>query len=616
MITSTSSGPNYRFDLSRGLSLSLSLSLTMILLPFALGFGIVGGWTLGGGLGLRELLGIGLIILVGFMLFGLSLKRRPEADRSFLVWTILVILAVPVGFYRGVSARGAEDRSRQASAELVRAELARPEQARSGKGLTIVGVVVGEERKWRSGRRFAFRVEHISSGKESFTSEQATQSQGRIGQRTAGLSPRPKWEVFQEDSLGRRPVELGDRLILKGDFSPAFSQEGQGLKRSAEGDGLLNTGEVPAVTGWTRAGISGGFFLHSQTRTEGAQEVVALLGKAPFNPILIFSSRLRRRLLRIGEQTLTPRSADLLHRILLGEWILLPGKTDEGIRRAGVAHLFSVSGMHLLFWLSLFLGLGRLLRIPQRFMPFLSILVLIGFLLISGVRPPTLRAGIMYFLALVGRFQSRTGRRAIKGEHLLSVAASLSLLWRPLDLYSRSFWLSYGACVGIFCFYPAWKEALGRARRHQLIQALLLSTTIQIVLTPFLINFFGGFSLLAPIGNLILVPLAAIALQIGLLAGVSGICFLPAARLLNAGNEVVLVILRKLLQFFSFLPGYMQVKSWPWTAVLCFFGVLTIITWGLKRNPLNGRRRIPLFYLYLAVLLPCLVFMSWKFLSP
>ena len=551
--------------------------VTLLLIPFSLCSGIWCGWRLGGTFN-RYLAGfiligcIGLIVCMAFFIRFFTYRNKSVDKKGIGLLSIMLLLVAGLGFYRGAGERAYYEGYMAVGSQLTQA----------GREVTIIGTVTGEVQQWRTGQRFIFRVDKPQQQGQDFSL---------------------KCEVFLEKPLFK-DTEVGDRLQLTGFFFLPTWQEGA---------------DYPAVTRWTREKIGGGFLVKNTSR-DGSGRKVVFIGKSRLNPVVAFVSRLRRRLLWIGKETLSPESAEVLHRILLGEWIIFDEQTEEGIRQAGVAHIFSVSGMHLLFWLSLFLGLGKLLRLPSPVLSVLSIPVVLVFLLIAGLRPPAIRAAVMYCLALLGRIFTRTGDRAVQGENLLSAAACLNLLWRPLDLFSKGFWLSYGACVGIFTFYPPWKRVLGRFGRahaqacanYQWVQAILLSTIIQIVIMPLLINFFGGFSLLAPLANLLLVPLATLALQIGLLAAVGGLFFFPVAQVLNAGNEVILVVLRRLLQGFSLLPGYLFLEAWPWLTVGCFYLALIILTWGISRNPVNNKRRIPSFYLYLAILIPALFFVGWN----
>jgi competence protein ComEC len=327
----------------------------------------------------------------------------------------------------------------------------------------------------------------------------------------------------------------------------------------------------------------------------------------------------RRRLLAVGERTLSPETAALLHGMLLGVREGLPETTAGNFRRAGVAHLLSVSGLHLMFWLGLFWGLGRLLGLSERWLAMLSLPVVLFFLLLAGAGAPALRAGVMSLAGIFGRRWQRPVRR----ENLLALAACVILLLRPLDLFSLGFWLSFTACGGLLFLLPAWEEAfadqIARARAKgkykrwgyaHMRRAFLVSLAAQAGTAPLCARFFGGVTLLAPFANLVLVPLGSACIQLGLLAAMSGLVFFPAARVLNAGNEVLLGFFNRILGFFAEFGGYIRV-SLPWPAVGSLYTLTAVFTWGLIKNPINRRRRIPLFYLLLILLSLVLAGLGW-----
>ena len=117
-------------------------------------------------------------------------------------------------------------------------------------------------------------------------------------------------------------------------------------------------------------------------------------------------------------------------------------------------------------------------------------------------------------------------------------------------------------------------------------------------------------TLLAPFANLILVPLGSACTQLGLLAALAGLVFFPAARVLNAGNQVLLELFQRIIGFFAEFGGYIRVSlSWP--AVGGCYALTAVFTWGLIKNPINRRRRIPLFYLLLIILSLVLAGLGW-----
>ena len=409
--------------------------------------------------------------------------------------------------------------------------------------IRIVGTVTKPPSPWRNGSRFYLRVERLNG--EDLTT-----------------TPLPQWEVFSESP---QTYEYGQRLELTGRVFGAPTKQ---------------------VTAWTRARITCGFFVRGTPRLCGSGEV---------NPCWRLANQLRRQLLAVGEKTLTPEAAAVLHGMLLGvREDNLPVSTFE---RVGILHLLSVSGLHLLFWLGLFWGIGKIFRLPDPLLAGLAVPVISLFILMAGAGAPVLRAGIMALLALGGELVQRPTRASWR---LVAAAGGIMLL-RPLEIFAPGFWLSFAACTGIIMLYPRWEQVVARSSLSFFLKPLLFSCAAQLMVLPLTIKWFGGFSLLAPLSNLILVPLGGFAVQLGLLAALIGVVYLPAAMLLNAGNNLLIQFFLKMIALFDQWPGYISLPPWPWMTVVAFYVIIGILTWGMEVNPINKRRRIPLFYLLLTL---------------
>ncbi len=416
-------------------------------------------------------------------------------------------------------------------------------QAYHGQTVELVGTVLETPAPWRDGIRFLLRVEEVA-GRE--------------------LTIQPRLEVFfprVED------YEYGQRLALRG---------------------RLFGDEARPGSAWARARVVGGLM------TEGP---VGERGRGRVSVLSRLVNGCQRKLLAVGEATLPPKEAAVLHGMLLGRReSALPTHSFE---RVGVAHLLSVSGLHLIFWLGLFWSLGKGFHLSDRILGLLAIPVVALFVLIAGGGAPALRAGTMTLLALFGDLTERPTR----GPQLLAVAAAVILALRPLEVFALGFWLSFAACAGLIIVYPRWEQALSNYPWFVKSRPLFLSLAAQLMVTPLIAKFYGGVSLIAPVANLILVPLGGLAVQIGLVAALCGLVFLPLARLLNGGNTVIINLFCQLIAFLAKAPGYLSFPPWPWLVVGVSYGVIFLLTWGLTINPVTKKRKLPLFYILLVIAL-------------
>lgn len=131
------------------------------------------------------------------------------------------------------------------------------------------------------------------------------------------------------------------------------------------------------------------------------------------------------------------------------------GEDDNlAFQRTGIAHVMSVSGLHvaivggLLVWLAKKLKVGRRLRLPV-----LAVL-LMGYCGLTGFSAAAVRSAVMMLTALLGRELGR------KPDPLITLATSLVvvLIINPLQLFSAGLVLSYSAMAGILLLQPVFMD--------------------------------------------------------------------------------------------------------------------------------------------------------------
>ncbi|MDQ7053585.1 MAG: ComEC/Rec2 family competence protein [candidate division KSB1 bacterium] len=182
--------------------------------------------------------------------------------------------------------------------------------------------------------------------------------------------------------------------------------------------------------------------------------LVKLGQRSPALPLRKWTWMLQERLGERIDRLFYEKSVPLLRGVLLGLRSSIPRDTLEAFSRSGVIHILAVSGLHVGFVLLIFWGLAALLRLPRR--PF-SLFVLAGiwfYALLTGLKPPVIRAATMGSLFLVARLLDRPTR----GENLLAAAGLLILIVRPGDLFLPGFQLSFAAVAGILYVFPKFKS--------------------------------------------------------------------------------------------------------------------------------------------------------------
>jgi ComEC/Rec2-related protein len=189
-----------------------------------------------------------------------------------------------------------------------------------------------------------------------------------------------------------------------------------------------------------------------------------------------------------------------------------PATLDKEILKdfstTGVMHIISVSGFHVAifctfisFMLSAFPN-----TVGFRLIRFLfTITFLWGFVYVSGLSAPAVRAGLMLTFFLVGRLISRRA----DSYNILAASAFLMLVYNPWFLFDAGFQLSYIAVFFILYLQPRLNSLL--TIRNPLLAAPRDWTSVTLAAqagtTPLCLYVFGRFSLVFLFTNL---PLAAL----------------------------------------------------------------------------------------------------------
>ena len=263
----------------------------------------------------------------------------------------------------------------------------------------------------------------------------------------------------------------------------------------------------------------------------------------------------------------------------------------EAMRRSGLAHLLSISGLHVtavvgaIYLLVLkLLALSPLLALRFR-LPIVAAgcaaLSAVAYTLMTGAQVPTIRACVAALLVLVALMM---GRSAITLRMVAAGALFVLIFW-PESLVGPSFQLSFAAVTAIIALHEHPRiKALVMLRDEHLVRRIgrfifslfLTGLVVEIALMPIALYHFhkaGLYGALAniiaiPLTTFVIMPLEALALvldSVGLGAPIWWLC------------EQALISLIALAHFVSSRPG--AVTMLPSMPVLAFGLVILAGLW-------------------------------------
>lgn len=268
--------------------------------------------------------------------------------------------------------------------------------------------------------------------------------------------------------------------------------------------------------------------------------------------------RLRLRLGRTVEAIFSQPSAGFVTALLTGDRELLDEQTLTDLEESGLMHITAVSGLHCGFLISF---LSILLARRQRLTALVAYPLLLLYMLTVGATPSVVRACIMVGLSLFAPLLKREGDTPTA----LAAAALVILLLDPFAVASVSFQMSFGAVAGLLVAAPRLYFALGggRRRRSRAVGTLwsfaagTVSASLGSLLfvAPVSALYFGSFSLVAPLTNLLVLWVAPALFALAFF--VSVLCALwPGAALLAAVPELLSRYVLGVAHAMAAVPGH------------------------------------------------------------
>jgi competence protein ComEC len=240
----------------------------------------------------------------------------------------------------------------------------------------------------------------------------------------------------------------------------------------------------------------------------------------PAEPRGLDSMRERLRVHVAGQ--LPAAAAGIAVALATGDQNAVEEDDAEAMRRSGLTHLLSVSGLHIaaVVGFAMLLTL-KLLALSERLALRLNLVLVaagvgaaagVGYTLLTGAQVPTVRSCVAALLVLGG---VALGRDAIS-IRLIATGALIVLLFRPEALAGPSFQMSFAAVTAIVALHSTrWARRLLQRRDERLTarfgRALLgIVTTglvVEIALMPLALYHFHRSGLYGVAANIVAIPL-------------------------------------------------------------------------------------------------------------
>lgn len=179
--------------------------------------------------------------------------------------------------------------------------------------------------------------------------------------------------------------------------------------------------------------------------------LIEKIGESRVFPPLAWVYEQRQNLIAEFRDKFSVSTAGIMIASLLGDKYFLDRHTADLFREGGTFHVLVISGLHITFIGGLAVLLLRLVTRRKLLQFAAANIFLWAYTLAVGAQVPVVRAAIMFTIFLLARLIYRNGTLL----NSLGACALILLVWRPSDLFTASFQLTFVSVAAIVaCAFP------------------------------------------------------------------------------------------------------------------------------------------------------------------
>lgn len=264
-----------------------------------------------------------------------------------------------------------------------------------------------------------------------------------------------------------------------------------------------------------------------------------------------------------------PEQLAVLRALVLGFREEIPINRSAQFRRTGTVHIFAISGLHVGIVGLLLMAVLKMFGVPLDRFAYFLIPLLAVYVISTGMKSSALRALTMAGVFIV----SPCVRRNPDVPSSVAFSAILLLVIQPSEILSVGFMYSFIVVVFLVMIFSVVPEHwLKRSRGINYVQSLVITSfAAGLASAPLTALFFGSFSPVSLVGNLVVVPLTFCIVLCGWLS----IVFTFVSSAFNHASVVLIDLLLGWVTLLNRMPGAgVSVEPPPIIAILLWYGSL------------------------------------------
>lgn len=286
-------------------------------------------------------------------------------------------------------------------------------------------------------------------------------------------------------------------------YSITASYNGKNVLVQYEGDNNFENGERYRIKGCV---------VRDQDRSKGVAGTIKVDNVEVLEGDFITKiQRIRKKIYGLLKENLGARKAGLISSIAFGYSDYLDKEDKEDMKKFGVIHSISVSGLHVVI---VYVFIKKILGSK------LGIIGTLVYVVFTGCPYSSIRAFIMLTSIEMGKILKRNNNSL----SALSLSGIILLINKPYCIFEISFDLSYLATLGILLYNKKLNYYLYKIP-DKIRESLSITLCAQVFTLPYIIYTFRDFSLNFILGNIVLVPFVNIIVITGNLLPL--VCIFP-----------------------------------------------------------------------------------------
>ena len=272
--------------------------------------------------------------------------------------------------------------------------------------------------------------------------------------------------------------------------------------------------------------------------------------------IYYYLGNIRLKCFEILDELYDTKYSSFLKGVLYGYKNEINNNIKENFRDSSLSHIIAISGMHISYVVLFLDTIFSLSKIHKKMYRIMQVILLIIFMIFTGMSPSCVRACLMYIYALIGKCLDRKPNIYIGG--LISILHIIAI--NIYSVYNLGFWLSYFSTLGIICTSGfIHKIILKKINKNNsilqyIIQCFSISLASQIFIMPITIYSSNFFSLSFFIPNILMSILIGPIILIGYISTLFFVVFKPFSILCGIIEMTLLKLAFNIAKYSKYLP--------------------------------------------------------------